>query len=165
MSELSAKSDRERFPNFGDWTKNPDWMTNEEVALKQEADKLTLELEKLTVDYKKRIYNVNQGLTENSLLANNGKRRLLTAQGNELLEEVAQAFKELGYSVIIMDEELDVSSPKKEDLRISDPDIKDWEAVVEVRGHAKSGGQSSDLNRLSKFNTFAKGYSAKVSGK
>jgi hypothetical protein len=146
-----AKLDRERFPDFGDWTKTQEWMTNEEIALRVEENKLILELEKLTTEYKNRISDLDGKLTHASLLVNNGKRRLITAQGNELLEEVAQSFRELGYSVTIVDEELGEDSPKREDLRIQDPDVKNWEAIIEVRGHMKSSGQTSDLNRLPKF--------------
>jgi hypothetical protein len=146
-----AVLDPTRFPGFGDWTKNSEWMTNEELNLKLEIDDLMQEFDRLTADYKKRLSELKKEFSHTSLLVNKGKRRLITAQGNELLEEVARSFKELGYSVTIMDNELDEAVPKKEDLRLRDPDVEDWEAIVEVRGHTKSGGQTSDLNRLSKF--------------
>ncbi len=146
-----AKLDRERFPDFGDWTKTPEWMTNEEIVLSDESSKLISELENLKTEYKNRISDLEKQLIHASLLVNNGKRRLITSQGNELLTEVAQSFKELGYSVTIVDEELDDDILKREDLRIRDPDVKNWEAIVEVRGHMKSSGQTSDLNRLPKF--------------
>jgi len=146
-----AKLDQERFPDFGDWTKTPDWMTTKEIELRNETNKLISELEKLTAEHKNRISDLEGQLIHTSLLVNNGKRRLITAQGNELLEEVAQSFNELGYSVTIVDEELGDDAPKREDLRIHDPNIKTWEAIVEVRGHMKSSGQTSDLNRLPRF--------------
>jgi len=146
-----AIGDQERFPNFGDWTKNLEWMTHEEESLKLEIDGITDELERKTFEYKKRIAELSTNLLETSLLINKGKRRLITAQGDELLEETARSFKELGYHVRVMDIEIKGDSPKKEDLRIQDPDERDWEAIVEVRGHTKSSGQTSDLNRLSRF--------------
>ena len=112
----------------------------------------------MTTDYKNRILGLEEKFTHTSLLVNKGMRRLITAQSNELLEEVAQSFRELGFSVTLMDEELDDDVPKREDLRLGDPDIKDWEAIVEVRGHAKSSGQASNLNRLP--GRFAKLYRA-----
>jgi len=154
-----AKLDRERFPDFGDWTKTPDWMTNEEIALQLEINKLILELEKLTAEYKNRLSNLESKFIHSALLVHSGKRRLITAQGNELLEEVARSFKELGFSVTTVDKELDEDTPKREDLRIRDPDVDGWEAIVEVRGHMKSSGQTSDLNRLPKF---AKRYRAET---
>jgi hypothetical protein len=143
--------DKERFPNFGDWTKDLEWMTQEEESLKLEIEKITDELGRITIDYNKRITELSIHLLETSLLVNKGKRRLITAQGGELLLETVRAFEELGYQVKVMDNEIDEGTPKKEDLRIQDPDEKDWEAIVEVRGHAKSSGQTSDLSRLLKF--------------
>ena len=146
-----AIGDQERLPNFGDWTKYSEWMTHEEELLKLEIDSITDELKALTVDYKKRISELNTTLLETSLHVNKGKRRLISAQGDELLQETATAFEELGYLVRVIDQELEKGIPKKEDLRIQDPDVTNWEAIVEVRGHAKSSGQTSDLGRLSRF--------------
>ena len=146
-----AKLDPVRFPNFGDWTKTPEWMTNEEITLSAEINKLVSDLENLKTEYENRISNLESELVHSSLLVNNGKRKLITGQGNELLEAVAQSFEELGYSVTIVDEELADDAPKREDLRIHDPNVKNWEAIVEVRGHMKSSGQTSDLNRLPRF--------------
>ncbi len=146
-----AKSDRIRFPYFGDWTKNTIWMTQEEKTLTHELDILNLELTKITAEIEEKIRNTQKALTHTSLMANKGKRKLITAQGTELLIEVANSFKGLGYSVRIIDDELKKGSPRIEDLRIKDPDLENWEAIVEVRGHSKSSGQPSDLIRLSKF--------------
>jgi hypothetical protein len=57
----------------------------------------------------------------------------------------------LGFDVSKIDEEIPKGSPKREDLRIRDPDIVDWEAIVEVRGYSKSGGTTADLSRLARF--------------
>jgi len=126
-------------------------MTQEEIALQSEIENLTSELEKIKSDFKTRISDLSEQLLQTSLLVNKGKRRLITSQGDELLEEVANCFNELGYSVRKMDEEILDGIPKKEDLRIKDPENKNWEAIVEVRGHTKSSGQASDLTRLSRF--------------
>jgi len=146
-----AAQDQLRLPNFGDWTKTPDWMTSEEIVLRDEINALTFDLERLASDYQIRIATTEERLYHITLLENTRKRRLLTAQGDELLGAVASAFEELGFSVTLLDKELDANSPKREDLRLRDPDAENWDAIVEVRGHAKSSGQSSDLQRLSKF--------------
>ena len=65
-----ATSDRERFPTFGDWTKNPDWMTKEEILLKFERDNLSQELSQLTTEYKSRITNLEKEISHKSLLIN-----------------------------------------------------------------------------------------------
>jgi hypothetical protein len=146
-----ADDDKEKFPTFGDWTKDMTWMTHEEELLMLEIDKLRSEqLEKIS-HYEMKISKLSNELLEMSLLINSGKRRLITAQGDDLLGEVANAFSDLGYSVTKMDNVIEAGLPKREDLRIRDPGAKDWEALVEVRGHLKSSGQTSDLTRLAKF--------------
>lgn len=42
-------------------------------------------------------------------------------------------------------------SPRREDLRLTDPDLGDWEAIVEVRGYTRSAGKTADLSRLARF--------------
>jgi hypothetical protein len=146
-----AKTDPDSFPKFGDWTKDKKWMVSEEITLLAEMAKLSTELETITSDYKKRIANLNTKLVETMLAVNNGRRKLITAQGDELLDEAAIAFEELGYKVTKVDDVLEEGAPKREDLRIKDLDNLDWEAIVEVRGYEKSGGTTADLNRLSRF--------------
>jgi hypothetical protein len=146
-----AETDQARFPDFGNWTKNPIWMTHEEESLHSEIEKLNSDLSKMTNKFTRQISELTKKLVETSLTINLSKRRLITSQGDNLLDEVAKSFEELGYKVIRVDEELDEGQRKKEDLRIQDPDVKDWEAIVEVRGHLKSSGQASDLQRIYKF--------------
>jgi hypothetical protein len=126
-------------------------MTAEEAALHSQIKALQLGLRNISADYTARIAELKQKQRDTSLTVNSGKRRLITAQGDELRDEVAIAFRDLGFSVRIMDNELSEDDRKKEDLRIRDSDLDNWEAIVEVRGHKKSSGQPSDLGRLSNF--------------
>jgi hypothetical protein len=83
--------------------------------------------------------------------ADSGLRRLLTAQGDDLVAAVAQSFESLGFKVRDMDEEWP-KGDKREDLRVQDPARGRWEAVIEVRGYTK-GAQQGDLLRISRFVT------------
>ncbi|GAG20836.1 unnamed protein product, partial [marine sediment metagenome] len=145
-----AKSDRERFPGFGDWTKWPEWMLPEELALSNQIDSLE---ERRRVDVSQiddKINRLSQELTRAGLAANQGRRQLLTAGGKELVEEVASLFADIGFEVENVDDTLQADEPKREDLRLRLPNEDDgtWEAIVEVRGYAKSAGKTSDLSRL-----------------
>jgi len=146
-----AKTDKERFPEFGDWTKNPQWMVSDEENLSKQIDALITQKEITIRRYDQQIGNVQEGLLRISAEANQGLRRLITSQGNELVDEVGLAFSTLGFKVTKMDELIPEGLPKLEDLRIDDPEIKDWQAIVEVRGYSKSGGKTDDLARLARF--------------
>lgn len=85
--------------------------------------------------------------------ANKGIRRLLTAQAEELVDEVAKALKDIGFEVTLVDSTLTEGVPRREDLRLKhiDTDKVEWNAIVEIRGYARSAGTTADLLRLSRF--------------
>jgi hypothetical protein len=85
--------------------------------------------------------------------ANKSLRRLLTAQSEELVDEVAKALKYIGFEITLVDSTLTESAPKREDIRLKclDADKSEWNAIVEVRGYARSAGTTADLLRLSRF--------------
>ena len=66
--------------------------------------------------------------------ANNGLRRLITSQGNELVEEVSKILRTIGFQVDLIDNQIGQNEPKKEDLRLKcdDVDGEEWAAIVEV---------------------------------
>jgi hypothetical protein len=148
-----AESDRESFPGFGDWTKFPEWMLPEEEEISERI--LTLEEQKLNtikqIDGK--IGRLSQKLAQVRVAANQGRRRLLTAQGDELVEEVRKILSDIGFKVELVDDSLEAGQPKREDLRLRVPGAgnRGWEAIAEVRGYAKSAGTTRDLGRLGRF--------------
>jgi hypothetical protein len=148
-----AQSDRERFPDFEDWTKSSEWMVPDEIRIVAAIGALEDEKKKTATRISQEIGSLRSRLTETTLVANRGRRRLLTAQGNELVEEVTSVFREFGFAVQIMDEKAEPNSPKREDLRLRElgKEDGDWEAIVEVRGYRRSNGASADLGRLSRF--------------
>ncbi|MBW3669793.1 MAG: hypothetical protein KY443_11345 [Actinobacteria bacterium] len=80
--------------------------------------------------------------------ADRGPRRLLTAQGDDLVQAAVGALTDLGFEVLDMDTVWS-EGDKLEDLRVRLPG-GDWTAVVEVRGYAK-GAQQRDLLRIGRF--------------
>lgn len=146
-----AKHDNIRFPNFGDWTKNSQWMLPEEEDLVQQIDNLINEKKNISNEYNQKIGRLQENLIEKSAQINKGSRLLITSQGDELVGEVSKALSKLGFIVNKMDESISEGAQKLEDLRINDPNVKDWEAIVEVRGYSKSGGRTDDLSRLARF--------------
>lgn len=151
ITMLWANDDSERFALFGDWTTTPEWMAHEERKLwaniqEQEERKLSA-----IAHFDQEIADLSSELTKLAKNMNETRRRLITAQGDDLVSEVKAVFVDLGFGVTDVDAELDMSVPKREDLRLTDSKDPGWEAIVEVRGYQRSGGKTSDLQRLSRF--------------
>lgn len=148
-----AKLDKEAFPSFGDWTSSPEWLVYDEEKMITQIKEFEQQKREYIVKIDKQITNIINKLAEAKLEANNGLRRLITAQGSELLDEVAKGLDSIGFTVDFMDEQISQGEPKKEDLRLKhiNKEGKEWVAIVEVRGYARSGGTTADLLRLSRF--------------
>ena len=70
-----------------------------------------------------------------------------------MVDIIASCLSEIGFIVHKIDDQVTEGQPRREDLRLSLPQ-SDWEAIVEVRGYAKSSGTTADLLRLNRFNEF-----------
>ena len=148
-----AQSDKDAFPNFGDWTASPEWMVVEEERILSQIQALEQKKQEFVVEIDKHIGELTTELTLAKTNANKGQRRLITAQGKELVDEVTKALKDIGFNVTDVDELVGEKGPKREDLRLEhlDKGGEDWNAIVEVRGYARSPGNNTDLLRLARF--------------
>lgn len=148
-----AQTDRERFPDFGDWEKSPEWMLPQEKEILDRIVALENEKKETMARIDNEIGELSADLGRATVDANKGLRRLLTKQGNELVAQVVTALSEIGFQVELIDEHIDQSSPKREDLRVRDTreKHKSWKAIVEIRGYEKSSGKTADLTRLARF--------------
>jgi len=148
-----AQSDKESFPSFGDWTGSPEWMVAEEEQILSKIRALEEKKRKSIIEIEKQIGELTTELALAKTNANNGQRRLITAQGQELVDEVAKALKAVGFDVTDVDELVAGKGPRREDLRLghSTKEGEEWNAIVEVRGYARSGGNTADLLRLDRF--------------
>lgn len=148
-----AKVDSEAFPTFGNWVDKVEWMTVDEQALAQKIADLEEEKNRAIQKINNEIQETHEKLELAKKQANDGMRRLITEQGDLLVEEVANVFEEMGFSVSKMDSIIESGNPKKEDLRLSIPNENStsWDAIVEVRGYTKSSFQTSDITRISRF--------------
>lgn len=83
--------------------------------------------------------------------AEKNERRLLTAQGDELVSAVTAALERIGFTVVDSDAIAEANNTaKREDLRISLPAEPSWIALAEVKGYSKGGAKSGDLRQLAK---------------
>lgn len=148
-----AQADKNVFPCFREWTNSPEWMVPEETKILSEIEALEQKKEKTVNEIEKRIGELTTKLALAKAKANNGLRRLITSQGEELVDEVVKGLSDIGFSVTKVDPLVGEKEPKKEDLRLKDlgKSGKEWNAIVEVRGYTRSGGTPADLLRLDKF--------------
>ncbi len=148
-----AQIDKDAFPYFGDWTKSPEWMVAEEERIISEIEALNKKKQETVNKINMQISGLSTSLVTAELNANKGLRRLITAQGPELVDEVMKALSKIGFRVTSVDDQIADDKRKREDLRLSHSSQTGdkWTAIVEVRGYTKSAGKTSDLQRLSQF--------------
>lgn len=149
-----AKIDPDSFPGFSDWIHSSEWITQEEKVLLSQIENLENKKQETISSIDKKIVTLSQELDVLTQKVNSSLRRLITAQGDELVEEVLSVFQEFGFTVQNIDQTLSSDSSKREDLRIQAPEHEGWEAIVEVRGYSRSAGKTSDLSRLARFASF-----------
>ncbi len=148
-----AQSDKDAFPNFGDWTASPEWMVIEEERILSQIQALEQKKHEFVVEIDKHIGELTTEFTLAKTNANTGQRRLITAQGKELVDVVAKALNDIGFNVTDVDKRVGEKGTKREDLRLGHLDNggEKWSAIVEVRGYARSPGNTADLLRLARF--------------
>jgi hypothetical protein len=136
----------------GDWPHQPQWRTQGEESITSDIDRISNERNRIIADLDAELAARQGQLAASTEDADRGPRILLTGQGDPLAEQVAKTLEDLGFDVDRMDR-IWPSGDKREDLRVRDPSIPGWEAIVEVRGYRK-GAQLTDMIRLhSRFRT------------
>lgn len=147
-----AQSNKDTFPSFGDWIDSPEWMVAEEEQILSQIQTLEQKKQESVIKIDNEIGELTSALATARANANKGQRRLITAQGDELVAEVAKTLEDIGFSVTPVDQ-LVGKKPKREDLRLRHVGKggEEWNAIVEVRGYARSGGTTGDLLRLNRF--------------
>ena len=149
LSEWS-KSDPEKFPPDPVWIERPQWQTKEERDATSELKAMREKRDRLLAELESREQELTQKYTESRREADRCERRLLTAQGNSLVEEVQAALKEIGFNVRDVDVDQAPKGTLLEDLRIEDPSDSGWISLAEVRGYT-GGAKVSDLQRIGRF--------------
>jgi hypothetical protein len=145
-----AKAHPERFPNRPtNWTQEPDWMTGAETATTAQICELDIEIRAAMSALEERKSALVDQLTAAREVADAGPRRLLTMQGDDLVEEVEVTLRALGFDV----QRPDAARAATKDALLEDLEAIDgeWNTLVEVRGYAKGGGKTQDLQRIERF--------------
>jgi hypothetical protein len=153
--EIWSQSDPVRFPSAAPWSQTLKWLSSEELTVRSELTAFTAEREGILRRMEAREDELSQRLQLEKSRADNGIRRLLTAQGDDLKEAVAHALRQLGFTVVDVDVSLAKPGELLEDLQVA-VEGDDWICLAEVRGYDHGGGKTSDLARIDRFrNRFA----------
>jgi hypothetical protein len=130
------------------WHEDPLWRTQEEELVAASLAQRTKEIEAVKAKLDIELEELASQQRDARQHADSHGRRLLTAQSDELVQEVASALSCLGFDVIDSDALPEhAKGRKQEDLRVSDGD---WIAVAEVKGYARSNAKARDLLQLGK---------------
>lgn len=139
--------DPERFPGDPDWQRQPGWAPPGLADALEERAALERERQKLVAELDARAAQIDAKVERLAVEAANGVQRLLTAQGDDLVQAVADVLTDIGFDVEDRDATIGGSAPKLEDLRLKDPDEPDWVCLVEVKGYTK-GAKANDVQQI-----------------
>jgi len=143
--------DAENFePDVVEWQHEERWQTTGERQIAREITALDAAYAATSARYEAKRAALEAARVQAASEAEQEQRRLLTAKGDPLKEQVAQTLEELGFTVTDADNEVAVPGDLLEDLRVEDADVPEWIALVEVRGY-KGGAKVTDLQRIGRF--------------
>ena len=138
------ESDPVRVPNPPPRLGHPaDWYTPEEKRL---TDRITAATDRIGQLDRER-ERLTAELATAGEQADQGIRRVLWADGDELVNGVTEILTFLGFGVRDMDSELAPGFPKHEDLRLTLDGRGGWEALVEVKGYTR-GTKTNDARQI-----------------
>lgn len=147
LQEVS-EVDSDSVPAATAWATSSEWVP---PALRNVVDSLkTLaeERERATAEFDAKEFRLERDLAELQSAAATGPQRLLTSDGQELVDAVRSALEDLGFSTQDMDDHHDEKTGAKlEDLRVTDTKDPDWICLAEVKGYLK-GAKVSDVPQV-----------------
>ncbi|WP_410607203.1 hypothetical protein [Amycolatopsis sp. lyj-109] len=133
-------------PGLPKWWETPDWATPAQQRARAAVTDLEAEREQLLQDLDQRLTDAQGEVGRADAGAAAGAGRLLTADGDDLAHAVHAAFETFGFAVRDMDQ-VNAQGQRREDLRVTDPGVLGWEAIVEVKSYT-AGAKVNDLAKL-----------------
>lgn len=140
------KVDPERFPAPPDWTQDPEWSTASELTARASLEEYRRETATILAQRMEEDHKLRRVVEDERARADSRERRLLTASGDPLKDQVSDVLIELGFAVVDSDALEANQAEKLEDLRVSDGA---WTALVEVKGYTK-GAKTNDLQKFTR---------------
>tara|TARA_B100000609_G_scaffold142786_1_gene114734 strand:- start:5423 stop:6823 length:1401 start_codon:yes stop_codon:yes gene_type:complete len=134
------------FPDVITWEDDLQWQTTDERRIAKELNELHLNREAALAEFAQQEADLRTSFERAKTRADQAERRLLTTQGDELVEAVEAALGDLGFVSKPPDDE--ATKHKKEDLLVTRDEWPEWEASVEVKGKARSGAKGNEATKL-----------------
>jgi len=148
LLEVWGSEHPEEFPSLSAWRNRPRWMSEAETVTTNRIAEKQNDLARIVAARRRAIERLQDQLRSDTVQADSGARRLLTAQGDELLDAAAKALESFGFVVIRVDETIPPGESKKEDLRVTSPD--GGTAIAEVKGY-EHGAKQRDLYTIANY--------------
>ncbi|WP_143264709.1 hypothetical protein [Arthrobacter sp. 49Tsu3.1M3] len=146
--DMVGNVDPDSVPPDVDWKSSARWSPPEVSKHVGDLQALRQAHEEALTEFQRREQEIQAQLEESTRLADEGTRRILTSDGDELVEAVTTVLEDLGFTVRDMDDHHDErTGAKLEDLRAEDPSDADWLTLVEVKGYAK-GAKVNDVPQI-----------------
>ena len=138
------ESDPDRVPHAPPRLAQPsDWYTPQERDLTRRISQIDSNIERLTDERDQ----LQTELAAEGERADKGIRRILWADGDDLVAAAEKVLSGLGFKPRNIDLKRSEGEPKREDLRLTLPDRSGWEAIVEVKGYT-SGTRTNDARQI-----------------
>lgn len=115
-----------------------EWYTPDERDTARSIQKIDAKVEKLQQDRDE----FKAELEALGHQADQGIRRAVLEDGNELVDAVQRILEDLGLRVTNMDDRTPKGEAKNEDLRLTHPEKAGWEAIAEIKGY--TGGTKTN---------------------
>lgn len=142
--------DAERFPEIPQWRTRETWMTAAEREAQRQLAEAREEFDVAQEAFRKLEVELESAVLDAEKSAEKAERRLLTEQGEPLVEAVSHALNKLGFTIRDIDEERAARGlAKVEDLHVTCPDQPAVRIMAEVKGYARGGAKASDLIQMS----------------
>ncbi|MEV8085013.1 hypothetical protein [Pseudarthrobacter oxydans] len=146
--DMVGNVDPDSVPPNLDWKTSERWSPPELSRHVVDLGALRQAHEEALKEFQRREQELQAQVEESTRLADQGTRRILTSDGDELVEAVTTVLEDLGFTVRDMDDHHDErTGAKLEDLRVEDPSDPDWLSLVEVKGYTK-GAKVNDVAQI-----------------
>lgn len=140
----------EEFPSAGQ-SLNERWKTQAELEAESQIAVFDVETERQLKEREHGRLALVEASEAVARDAETRERRLLGAQGDDLVAAVSEALVRIGFTVTDSDAIADANkAAKREDLQITLTTEPGWIALVEVKGYSKGGAKANDLRQLAK---------------
>lgn len=148
----------EHFPSAPAWQHQPPWQTADEAEFEERIANANEKFERARAQRDAEVAAASAKLKAARSTIDEGVRRLLTADGDQLAAAVSQALEHLGFDVTDMDAVYDEGA-RHEDLQVRDGQ-SEWIAITEVTGSRRGVPQQKWMRLQTHLTSYLRGTDA-----